>query len=88
MASDLSVRLGAMPPAFVDRIRRLVDRAALPVTAPDWTAERWLELMRSDKKAEGGEIRFVLIESLGRAGVPAHARRSPSCARRWRSCSR
>ncbi len=25
--------------------------------------------MRSDKKAEGGEIRFVVIESLGRAGV-------------------
>jgi len=69
MASDLSVRLGAMPPAFADRIRRLVDRAALPVTAPDWTADRWLELMRSDKKAEGGEIRFVVIEALGRAGV-------------------
>ncbi len=40
MASDLSVRLGAMPPAFVDRIRRLVERAGLPVTAPDWAAER------------------------------------------------
>jgi 3-dehydroquinate synthase len=31
--------------------------------------ERWLELMRVDKKAEGGEIRFVLIASPGRATV-------------------
>jgi 3-dehydroquinate synthase len=71
MASDLSARLGAMPPAFVDRMRRLVDRAALPVTAPAWPSDRWLELMRSDKKAEGGEIRFVVIEALGRAGLRA-----------------
>jgi 3-dehydroquinate synthase len=71
MASDLSARLGSMPPGFVDRMRRLIDRAALPVTAPAWPADRWLELMRSDKKAEAGEIRFVVIETLGRAGLRA-----------------
>jgi 3-dehydroquinate synthase len=71
MASDLSMRLGAMPQGFVDRMRRLVERASLPVTAPRWTAERWLELMRSDKKAEAGEIRFVVIETIGRAGLRA-----------------
>jgi 3-dehydroquinate synthase len=27
--------------------------------------------MRVDKKAEGGELRFVVIESLGHAGVRA-----------------
>jgi len=30
-------------------------------------------LMRVDKKSEGGEIRFVLIEGLGRAGMHAAA---------------
>jgi 3-dehydroquinate synthase len=30
---------------------------------------RWLELMRLDKKAEAGAIRFVVIEAPGRAGV-------------------
>jgi 3-dehydroquinate synthase len=64
MASDLSARLGLMPSSFVDRMRRLVERARLPVAAPaSIGAERFVELMRVDKKAEGGEIRFVLIEA-------------------------
>ena len=67
LASDLSVRLGLMPAAFTDRMRRLCERAGLPVRAPDLGAERYLELMRVDKKSEGGELRFVLIEALGRA---------------------
>lgn len=68
MASDLSVRLGLMPPAFLDRMRALIERAGLPVTAPAGIGlERFMSLMRVDKKAEDGEIRFVLIESLGRA---------------------
>lgn len=71
MASDLSVRLGLMPPAFLDRMQRLVERARLPVRGPALGAERYLELMRVDKKAEGGEIRFVLIEQLGRAVMRA-----------------
>lgn len=72
MASDLSVRLGLMPPAFVARMRALCSRAGLPVRAPALGGpSRWLDLMRVDKKAEGGELRFVVIESLGRAGVRA-----------------
>jgi 3-dehydroquinate synthase len=69
MASDLSARLGSVPGGFVDRMRRLVERAGLPVSAPALDDARWFELMRVDKKAEAGEIRFVVIESLGRAGV-------------------
>jgi 3-dehydroquinate synthase len=69
MASDLSVRLGLMPAAFLTRMTRLIERAGLPVRAPVLGAERWLELMRVDKKAEGGEIRFIVIEALGRAGL-------------------
>jgi 3-dehydroquinate synthase len=69
MASDLSARLGLMPPSFVERMRRLVQRAGLPVVGPDLGAERYLELMAVDKKAEGGEIRFVVIEAMGRAAM-------------------
>ncbi|HWP17794.1 MAG TPA: 3-dehydroquinate synthase [Burkholderiaceae bacterium] len=69
MASELSARLGLMPPAFVDRMARLVERAGLPVRGPRLGGSRYLELMRVDKKAEAGEIRFVVIESLGRAGM-------------------
>lgn len=71
MASDLSVRLGLMPAEFLARMRRLIERAGLPVIGPRLGAERYLELMRVDKKAEGGAIRFVLIEALGRAGMHA-----------------
>ena len=71
MASDLSVRLGLMPPSFLERMVRLVERARLPVRGPKLGPDRYLELMRVDKKAEGGEIRFVVIETLGRAGVRA-----------------
>ena len=69
MASDLSARLGLMPAAFVERMRTLLQRAGLPVRAPAIGIDRFVELMRIDKKALDGEIRFVLIEALGRAGV-------------------
>lgn len=71
MASDLSVRLGLMPAEFLPRMRRLIERAGLPVVGPKLGDARYLELMRVDKKSEGGEIRFVLIEGLGRAGLHA-----------------
>jgi 3-dehydroquinate synthase len=72
MASDLSMRLGLMPPAFVDRMRAICVRAGLPVRAPALGgADRWLDLMRVDKKSEGGELRFVVIETLGRAALRA-----------------
>jgi 3-dehydroquinate synthase len=69
LASELSVQLGLMPSAFADRMRRLCERARLPVQAPDFGAERYLELMRIDKKSEGGALRFVLIQALGRAAL-------------------
>ena len=69
LASELSVRLGLMPPAFVQRLRTLLLNAGLPVQAPPLSTARYLELMRGDKKAQGGDMRFVLIEALGRAVV-------------------
>jgi len=67
MAADLSHRLGLMPAEFVGRVRRLCQRAGLPVVGPALGADRYLALMQVDKKAEGGEIRFVVIEALGKA---------------------
>jgi len=71
MAADLSARLGLVPGDFALRLRRLIERAGLPVRGPALGAERYLELMRVDKKSQGGEIRFVLIEAPGRALVRA-----------------
>jgi len=71
MAAELSAQLGLVPAAFVERLRRIIERAGLPVRGPALGVERYLELMRHDKKAEAGEIRFVVIEAVGRAGVCA-----------------
>ena len=75
MAAELSHRLGLVDDAFVARLKVLVQRAGLPLRgavldAAD-NAGRYLELMRVDKKAEAGEIRFVLIDGPGRACVRA-----------------
>jgi len=67
MAARLSQRLGGADAAFVERLTRLIRAAGLPVQGPDLGAQRYLELMRVDKKSEAGEIRFVLLEGPGRA---------------------
>jgi 3-dehydroquinate synthase len=69
LAADLSARLGLVDAAYARRIRSLVEAMGLPVRAPALGEDRWLQLMRLDKKAEAGEIRFVVIEAPGRAGV-------------------
>ncbi|HNT40167.1 MAG TPA: 3-dehydroquinate synthase [Rubrivivax sp.] len=71
MASALSARLGLVPQGFVDRMQALLERCGLPTRAPAIGSARFIELMRIDKKAEGGEIRFVLIEAPGHAIVRA-----------------
>ncbi|MFO1192159.1 MAG: 3-dehydroquinate synthase [Rhodoferax sp.] len=79
MATRLSQALGLVDAAFADRLVRLVAAAGLPVVGPVLpapqggpaadNAERYLALMRVDKKAQDGDIRFVLIDGPGRAVV-------------------
>ena len=69
LAAELSARLGLVDAGLVARLRALLQRAGLPVAAPRWPLERWLALMRVDKKAEAGAIRFVVIDGLGRAAM-------------------
>jgi 3-dehydroquinate synthase len=71
MAADLSYRLGLIDAAYVGRLTRLIERAKLPIRGPALGADRYLDLMRIDKKSEGGEIRFVVIDAPGRASVRA-----------------
>ncbi|MEY3445530.1 MAG: hypothetical protein RIR45_285 [Pseudomonadota bacterium] len=73
MAAHLSQRLGLVDAAFVQRLTALIRHAGLPVVGPSLRAQDnagcYLDLMRVDKKAEGGEIRFVLIDGPARAAV-------------------
>ena len=71
MAARLSLALGYIQPHYFERLKSLIAKAGLPVVAPvldqDDNAGRYLELMRVDKKAEAGAIRFVLIHDHGNA---------------------
>jgi 3-dehydroquinate synthase len=69
MAMHLSLRLGLVDDAFVQRVTSLVRRAGLPTVGPALGADRYLELMQVDKKAESGEIKFVVIDRPGHAAV-------------------
>jgi 3-dehydroquinate synthase len=69
MALQLSSRLGFVDPQFVDRLTVLIQRAGLPTMGPKLGEDRYLELMRVDKKAEAGEVRFVVIDRPGHAVV-------------------
>src|SRR3954462_12999916 len=69
MGLELSRRLGLVDDVFVQRVTALIARAKLPTVGPALGADRYLALMRVDKKAEGGAIRFIVVEAPGRAGV-------------------
>ena len=69
MAANLSVRLGLIKSNYAERLCALIERAGLPVRGPQLGVERYLELMSLDKKVIAGQIRFVVIESPGRAGL-------------------
>jgi 3-dehydroquinate synthase len=77
MASELSLKLKRLAKGDVARVRRLIERAGLPVSGPALGPDEMLRLMAVDKKAAGGELRFVLLDAIGRAelrgGVEEHA---------------
>jgi 3-dehydroquinate synthase len=79
MAALLSESLGWLDQPAVQRIKALFERVGLPVAGP-WlestpiaTAERYLDLMRHDKKVSAGVMRLVLLKAIGQAVVSADA---------------
>ena len=69
MAASLSAKLGLIGDDVAARITALVARAKLPTVGPKLGADKYIELMRLDKKSEAGEIRFVVIDQLGTASM-------------------
>jgi 3-dehydroquinate synthase len=69
MAADLSARLGRIDTDDAKRVHDLIRRAGLPTMGPRLDLDRYLALMRVDKKAIDGEIRFVLLDGIGNADV-------------------
>lgn len=68
-AAELSHGLGLCGKDEVDRISDLIKNAGLPVEAPDFPRKSFLKAMEIDKKMVGGELRFVLIEKIGKVRI-------------------
>ncbi|GAB4525148.1 MAG: 3-dehydroquinate synthase [Parvularculaceae bacterium] len=74
LAFELSAEIGLCPPGDAERVRRIFERAGLPtdpvLTSTDrLDAERFIALMRHDKKSMAGGLRFILARGIGRAFV-------------------
>ena len=66
MAADLSARLGGVSQEQVERVRRLLARARLPLQPPpELTPDDFLRLMAVDKKVKDGQLRMILLRELG-----------------------
>lgn len=66
-AAELSRMVAGLDDASVERTRRILDSLGLPI---DYPAGRWgslLATMQRDKKSRGGVLRFVVLDSIGRA---------------------
>jgi 3-dehydroquinate synthase len=71
MAAAMSHEIGLIDVAAVDRVRRLLERAGLPVHIGGVAPDVALEHMKIDKKVQGGRMRLVLLRSIGDAFVTA-----------------
>ena len=71
LAASLSQRASGLVLDDANRLKRLIDRASLPVKPPALGFDRWIELMSRDKKTESGAMRYVLLNALGTASVRA-----------------
>ena len=70
MAARLSEKMGWIKQNDVDRVIDILERAHLPVRAPDkMSPDRFIELMSLDKKVSDGVLKLVLFKSIGHAIV-------------------
>ena len=70
MAADLSARLGWLEESAVQRVRAILLRAQLPLQAPSTlSCADFLRLMAVDKKVKDGQLRLILLRTLGQAVI-------------------
>ena len=67
LAAELSCLLGTLTASDVQAIETAVSRAGLPTRVDGLSALTAIEAMRGDKKTEAGQIRFIVLDRIGRA---------------------
>ncbi len=71
MAAAMSHECGLIGAEDVDRVRRLVERAGLPLRIEGVRPTAVLDHMHRDKKIQSGRIRLVLLKGVGEGTVTA-----------------
>jgi len=61
----MAAELSGLSELDIERLRKLIVAAGLPVSPPAIEADNWLRAMGMDKKVQQGELRFVLLKALG-----------------------
>jgi len=61
----MAAELSGLSESDVERLRTLIAAAGLPVSPPAIETDDWLRAMGMDKKVQQGELRFVLLKTLG-----------------------
>lgn len=70
MAAEYSEQIGWLDASDVERTRRLIQAANLPVAPPiELDGRRFVELMSVDKKVLDGKMRLVLLRGIGEAVI-------------------
>ncbi|NNH78458.1 3-dehydroquinate synthase [Acinetobacter sp. ANC 5380] len=69
MAADLSQRMGWISAEDLERTKKIIQRAQLPVKCPAIPLDEFLAYMAHDKKVLNGQLRLVLLKSLGQAVI-------------------
>ncbi|NNH34819.1 3-dehydroquinate synthase [Acinetobacter sp. NIPH 2377] len=69
MAADLSQRMGWISLDDLERTKKIIQRAHLPVKCPAIPLDEFLAYMAHDKKVLNGQLRLVLMKSLGQAVI-------------------
>ena len=67
LAAELSRLVGSLAASDVKVIETAVKRAGLPTHVDGLSALSAIEVMRGDKKAEAGQVRFIVLDRIGRA---------------------
>jgi 3-dehydroquinate synthase len=71
MAAKMSKLEGFLSHDDVLRIEQMLMSADLPISPPQLSIEKWLDVMRLDKKNKNDAITLVLMEKIGKAIITA-----------------
>jgi len=68
-AARISNRLGILEGRETSRLKKVIEKAGLPVKMPKLNKEELLQAIRHDKKVLQDRVRFVLLRSIGDAFI-------------------